>query len=835
MKTSFLVVIVVLAGSLCHAADHASSSLPRSSPEAQGVSPSGALAFIEAADKHIDAMNSFMLLRHGKVVAEGWWAPYSAKSPHSLYSLSKSFTSTAVGLAVAEGKLKVDDEVLKFFPEDAPANPSANLKAMRVSDLLRMATGHQVEPERLPDQVWTKVFLSRPVPHKPGTHFLYNTSATYMLSAIVQKTTGKTVLDYLKPRLFDPLGIENPKWGTSPQGISLGGYGLSIKTEDIARFGQLYLQKGKWNGKEIVPVSWIDAATARQVSNGSNPKSDWEQGYGYQFWRSRHGAYRGDGAFGQYCIVMPDQDAVVAITSGVRDMQAVLNLVWDKLLPALRPGPLPADDEAREKLERTLKHLTLRPQEGSIAPATLAHTSYVFPANERKLEAMAISRDDRTGAITLFPRVDGIEHRLLCRSGAWTNGKAAFGSSLREQPVATSGGWTSENTFTAKLCFYETPFIITWTLKFAGDQLHFDSRPNVGFGPNAHITLIGKAVSLESQATRWRQHDIKRPKPPVVEPAEGAIAAKPPKDAVILFDGGNLNAWKSESGGAAKWRIKDGVLETVPGTGVIETKAQFGDIQLHVEWAAPVPAVGTGQGRGNSGVFLMGDFEIQVLDSFKADTYADGQAAAIYGQYPPLFNASRPPGQWQTYDIAFRRPRFDSSGKLLEPARITVFHNGILVQNNEEPFGPTSWLKWLPYSDRGGRGPITLQDHDHPVRYRNIWLRELPERAMPPIADLASRKTVTLPSELLDRYAGKYFLGEEPDDPKATIAREGNHLTITFPWRPQPLDLEPISETQFDMPFTDGQFTFHSDQAGKVTGVHFRIGDGERNMPRAGP
>ena len=158
-----------------------------------------------------------------------------------------------------------------------------------------------------------------------------------MLSAIVQKATGMTVLDYLRPRLFEPLGIEHPTWETSPQGISAGGFGLSIRTEDIARFGQLYLQKGNWQGKQLVPAAWVEAATARQTSNGSNPKSDWDQGYGYQFWRCRHGAYRGDGAFGQYCIVLPEQDAVIAITSGVKDMQAVLNLVWDKLLPAMKP------------------------------------------------------------------------------------------------------------------------------------------------------------------------------------------------------------------------------------------------------------------------------------------------------------------------------------------------------------------------------------------------------------------------------------------------------------------------------------------------------------------
>ena len=202
------------------------------------------------------------------------------------------------------------------------------------------------------------------MPYKPGTHFLYNTPATFMLSAIVQKATGMTVLDYLTPRLFEPLGIEHPTWETNPQGINTGGYGLSIRTEDIARFGQLYLQKGRWKGKQLVPAAWVEAATARQTSNGSDPKSDWDQGYGYQFWRSRHGAFRGDGAFGQFCIVLPEQDAVIAITSGTRDMQSVLNLVWNQLLPAMKAAPLATEPEAQKKLEQKLSSLVLPPQEG---------------------------------------------------------------------------------------------------------------------------------------------------------------------------------------------------------------------------------------------------------------------------------------------------------------------------------------------------------------------------------------------------------------------------------------------------------------------------------------
>src|SRR5262249_12549268 len=374
---------------------------------------------VEAADKSLDSLHSFMLVRHGQVVAECWWSPYSADSPHSLFSLSKSFTSTAVGLAVAEGKLSVDDPVLKFFPDEAAAEPTANLKAMRISDLLRMNTGHQTEPPRKPDEPWAKTFLKHAVPFKPGTHFLYNTSATYMASAAVQKATGQTVLDYLKPRLFEPLGIDKPSWEASPQGITAGGYGLSIRTEDIAKFGQLYLQKGKWQGKQLVPEAWVEAATARQTSNGSNPKSDWDQGYGYQFWRCRNGAYRGDGAFGQFCVVLPEQDAVIAITSGVRDLQAVLDLVWDKLLPGLKPGPLPADDGDLAKLDRTLKGLALRQPEGSGSPAKASGKTFVFPTNDRKLESITLESGEKDGSVTIVARIDGNERRIACGTGTW--------------------------------------------------------------------------------------------------------------------------------------------------------------------------------------------------------------------------------------------------------------------------------------------------------------------------------------------------------------------------------------------------------------------------------
>lgn len=482
---SALAAVIFVGGSAV-----ADQGLPRSSPEEQGVASAAVLAFVEAADDRVDSMNSFMLVRHGHVVAEGWWSPYSAQSRHSLYSLSKSFTSTAVGLAAAEGKLSVDDEVLKFFPDDAPVDPSGNLKSMRVSDLLRMSTGQQTEPPRTADEPWVKTFLSHPVPFKPGTHFLYNTSATYMLSAIVQKATGETTLDYLRPRLFEPLGIDDPTWETSPQGITAGGYGLSVRTEDIAKFGQLYLRKGNWNGRQLVPEAWIEAATARETSNGSNPNSDWDQGYGYQFWRCRHGAYRGDGAFGQFCIVLPEQDAVIAITSGTRDMQGVLNLVWDHLLPAMKPEPLAEDAAAADKLAERLKTLSLPAVKGIAAPASVPDRTYVFPTNDRGIESVRI--EGGADAVIVVAKMNGVARRITCRPGEWQRSPLAFGS-FQEQPAAASLGWTAADTLTGKICFYETPFVVTFRLRFEGDEVRLESESNVGFGPTTAAPIVGRA------------------------------------------------------------------------------------------------------------------------------------------------------------------------------------------------------------------------------------------------------------------------------------------------------------------------------------------------------
>ena len=484
------------------------TTLPRSTPEAQGISSAAILQFVEAAEQKLDALHSLMIVRHGQVVTEGWWAPYAANEPHMLFSLSKSFTSTAVGLAVSEGKLTVEDPVLKFFPDESPAEPSANLKAMRVRDLLTMSTGHHDDaiqnfPYRDPDSV-VKKFLALPVAHKPGTFFVYNTPATYMLSAIVQKVTGQSVLEYLRPRLFEPLGITNPQWEASPQGVSMGGFGLSVRTEDIARFGQLYLRKGEWQKQQLVPAAWVETATSRHASNGSSPTSDWEQGYGYQFWRSRHG-YRGDGAHGQFCLVLPQYDTVIAFTSGTRDMGSVMNLAWEMLLPALKPAALSADPAAHKKLTAKLAALTLRPQTmtGTSAVSTTAAkaaatsgTRYVFDPNSQSIESIALGAAEPNGRITLTMRVAGADQKIDASPDTWTKQSVT----LRNAPdaIATSGAWSADDTYKLSVVRYQTPFATTYTLRFAADQLTLDIEPNVGAPADRKTQLIGKRTPVTS-------------------------------------------------------------------------------------------------------------------------------------------------------------------------------------------------------------------------------------------------------------------------------------------------------------------------------------------------
>lgn len=483
--------------------------MAQSTPEAQGI-PSAALdAFATAMEREVDALHSFILVRHGQVVAECWWEPFRPDDQHIMFSLSKSFTSTAIGLLVAEGRLSVDDDVLSLFPDAAPAEPSAYWRAMRVRHLLSMSTGHAIDttgPMTDPAHgSWVRGFFAQPVEYEPGTHFLYNSGATYMLSAIVQKLTGGRMLDYLRPHLFAPLGVANPRWDQSPQGIDTGGWGLWITTADIAAFGQLYLQRGEWQGQQLLPAAWVDEATSFHVQNGpANP--DWSQGYGYQFWRCRHNAYRGDGAFGQFCVVLPEQDAVLAMTSGTQNLQLPLDLVWQHLLPALGDAPLPEDKTASDALAARLTGRQLPTPSGAADSPTAARVSGKrFVMDENADRIAEIRFEFGAGETTIVIQNDQGEQRLACGHGNWRRGEVSLGQiagaarpAAPRQPgpwkVGTSGAWTADDTYTAKLWWYESPFARTLTCRFAGDTLTLEHQPNVGFAAPAPTSLTGRVA-----------------------------------------------------------------------------------------------------------------------------------------------------------------------------------------------------------------------------------------------------------------------------------------------------------------------------------------------------
>jgi 3-keto-disaccharide hydrolase/uncharacterized protein DUF3471 len=328
------------------------------------------------------------------------------------------------------------------------------------------------------------------------------------------------------------------------------------------------------------------------------------------------------------------------------------------------------------------------------------------------------------------------------------------------------------------------------------------------------------AANDTTTSAQWKVHDMNRPRPQAIEPLEQTLPAPAPKNAVILFNGNDFSNWTGKNNSDVKWKLENGYMEIVPGTGAITSKEKFGDVFLHVEWASPDEPNRKGQDRGNSGIFFMNQYEMQVLDSYQADTYADGQAGAVYGQAPPRFNACKPRGQWNAYDIFFRRPRFSADSTLISPARITVLHNGIPIQDNEEYKGPTSWLKYLPYKAHADKMPISLQEHNCKVRYRNIWAIPLPELAMP--GKDYGDKTISMPETDLDKYTGTYQRQNSPAT--IIISKKDGSLYGDFFYRPGTLQLVPLSSKEFAMKETAGTITFTLDEKGNATDLVFHLG-----------
>ncbi|MDO0917634.1 serine hydrolase domain-containing protein [Streptomyces sp. DT2A-34] len=459
--------------------------LPSSSPAAQGVDASGVLAFLDALDTAPDIEpHSLMILRHGHLVASGWWAPYTPERPHLLYSISKSFTATAAGIAAGEGLIRLDDPVISYFPEFEADITDPRSRAMLVRHVASMASGHETDTifaaRDLDREDLVRGFLLVPPSRDPGTVFAYNQPATFTLAAIVRRASGQSLTEYLRPRLLDPLGIGEIGWLGDRSGRELGFSGLHATTDAIARLGQLYLRGGVWEGERLLPEWWVAEATRRQIANaGVMPGDDWQRGYGFKFWMSRHG-YRGDGMFGQFCVVLPEQDAVIATTADTWDMPGLLNLVWEHLLPAFRPAPLTGGEAADAALAQRLAGLALPPAAGKPAPPERAEA---WSAAAFTPDGGARGQLPKLTAIDLTPGADGWTltltedgHPLRLRLGdaGWT---------VAEEPVPTavSGGWTDADTLVVDIAFLETPHHLdvtcslkdrTFTARWRTDPLH---------------------------------------------------------------------------------------------------------------------------------------------------------------------------------------------------------------------------------------------------------------------------------------------------------------------------------------------------------------------------
>jgi CubicO group peptidase (beta-lactamase class C family) len=454
--------------------------------------------FLGAAEKL--GVHGFVLLRGGRTVAEGAWRPYELGRPQTLYSLSKSFTSTAVGIAVGDGLLTVDDLVEDLLPA---GEQRVDLRGMRVRHLLTMTTGHEVESglgmAADPDGDWVRGFLRHPVVHEPGTRFLYNSGATYALGAILERLTGEALLDYLRPRLFEPLGFGPVTTQTCPRGRATAGWGMTMRIRDLATFGQLYLQRGRWKDRQLVPAEWVDAATGSQVPTadptGAQESPDWQQGYGYQFWRCRHGGYRADGAFGQFVIVVPRLDQVLAITAAATDTQAVLDAVWAHLLEPVEPvaaAPeleLPALTDAAEPLpDLPGRFHTADP------PAPPRRDNRPEIDQPTRITGFAVVRASPGWTVDLHDEHGA--HRFVCVPGRWHAATLTTSDGV-ENPIATTGAWLGPATFELRVCHTADPCTRTYTVQFDGTGATIAAEDSVGFDFTVH-PVVRAEVSPKS-------------------------------------------------------------------------------------------------------------------------------------------------------------------------------------------------------------------------------------------------------------------------------------------------------------------------------------------------
>ena len=493
---------------------------PRTTPEAVGIPSASIEWLLDRLEEGWTEPHGLMIMRHCKVCAEGWWAPYASGIRHGLQSHTKTYAATAVGIAYTEGLLKLTDRIVDIFPDEIPENPSENLKKLTVRDVLCMGCGMDTMPR--PSKDWIREFLATPVNHVPGTTFMYNSTGSTFLGAIVRKLTGLGLHDYLKPRLFDKIGIdaENLRWITMPDGMEVGGGGLFATTEDNLRLMKLYADGGVWEGERILAEEYVKLATSKQNDSATEravnpPAEDNFVGYGFQIWMCRpKGVYRADGAMGQFTIVFPERDMLLAITenasgsTGGAMPQKALDTIWEWLdsLPGPETEILPEDPEASAHLARRMQMLALpaprrspeSPLQEKINGSTYAVTDGYFAladagmvrfmsGEDRPSGAKALSLTFGENACTLTCLVDGKPQSLTA---------ATDGTRLRnELPgmpsiALCSGCWEADNVFRLSLRMVETCNETSITFTFSGDQAQVETCSNHVFAGGAQVTHL---------------------------------------------------------------------------------------------------------------------------------------------------------------------------------------------------------------------------------------------------------------------------------------------------------------------------------------------------------
>ena len=442
------------------------NSFPKASPESMGISSDRLLHMMKKLAE-LEYLNSIIILRAGHSILECWQSPFEREIPHQLFSLSKSFTSCAIGLAQAEGLLKISDKLISFFPEYSRCVTDKRMLDVSLEDLLTMRSGHLVCATKymFGQQDYIKAFLSSQLDTEPGTVFTYNSGATYMLSAVISKVAKENVREYLIPRLFKPLQIVPGIWECCPQGINCGGWGLSLTTDDLAKFSYLLLQRGKWNGKQIIPEDYLAAATSKHADNSRNTLPDWQQGYGYQFWVSRHG-YRGDGAAGQLAVILEEYDLCISVTSCLSDMQKMLDIFWEELIPYLKPHPLPEDTPAQQKLQEYTDGFKIRPPENSIVKKPV-HANFQFENNAAGIQKCEVISNDHCCALTFYT-AKGIE-QLRAGFGHFEYSVMQL-TDTRPHPVAAFAVWEDADTLKISSFICDGVYRDIWTIDFSDPE-----------------------------------------------------------------------------------------------------------------------------------------------------------------------------------------------------------------------------------------------------------------------------------------------------------------------------------------------------------------------------